>query len=262
MSEILFHRHTREQLSALAGEGCPVIVPLAATEQHGPHLPVFTDSLICEHICLEAARLASGTAPMLVAPTLTIGCSQHHLAFGGTLSISSSTYLSLLHDIGESLIACGFRKIIFLNGHGGNESLMHQAATDLAVRHAVWTASASYWSVAREALRAIGAEEVGRVPGHAGGFETALVLALRPEWVRTEHIAAEHPQMPIGAADIPGAFVGRPGMLTGIDGYTDAAHRAAADKGAGYLRAIVESLAAWLLDVVATMDRGGTHERI
>lgn len=262
MSEMLFHRLSREEITELAQSGCPVIVPLAATEQHGPHLPVFTDSLICEHVCLEAARIANETTPMLVTPTVTIGCSEHHLAFGGTLSFKSATYLSMLQDIGESLIACGFRKIIFLNGHGGNESVMHQTATDIAVKHSVWTASASYWSVAREALQKIDADEVGMVPGHAGGFETALITALRPEWVRTERIGTEHPQTPWIANGIPGAFIGKSGMLTGFDGYTDAAHMATAEKGTKYLNTIIEALAAWFITVASTMNTGGSHERI
>jgi len=256
MTSPLLHLHTREQITEMARQGYAAVVPLAATEQHGPHLPVFTDSLICEFIAQEAGARAAARVPLLIGPVLTIGCSQHHLAFGGTLSFTSSTYLMMLRDLGESLVADGFRKIIFLNGHGGNDPIMHQTANDLAVRHPIWTASASYWSVAGEALRSIGADEVGMVPGHAGGFETSAILALRPELVRSECIEAAHAGRPWINAGPPGAFIGRHGELTGVDGYTDSAASASAEKGRLYLDTIVSAVEHWLVRTVEAMERG------
>lgn len=254
MSGIWLSDYTREQITDMARRGGAVVVPLAATEQHGPHLPVFTDSLICEHIAVRAAERAAKTVPVLLAPILTVGCSQHHLSFGGTVSFTSATYLQMLRDIGESLVTDGFRKIIFLNGHGGNEPIMHQTANDLAVRHPIWTASASYWSVAREALQAVNASEVGLVPGHAGGFETSVVMAIRPDLVRTDRIGPVHTGRPWINAGPPGAFMGRHQELTGVDGFTDAAHLASPDKGKRYLDAIVDSVGAWLVRTVQAME--------
>lgn len=254
MKSFRFADHTREELAELAGQGFAAVVPLAATEQHGPHLPVSTDTLICEHIAVRAVEQAAAAVPVLLAPVLAVGCSQHHLAFGGTLSLTSATYLQMLRDIGESLVTDGFRKIIFLNGHGGNEPLMHQAANDLAVAHPIWSASASYWSVAREALREANAEEMGMVPGHAGGFETAAVLAIRPDLVRTDRIGTSHTGRPWINAGPPGTFLGRHGELTGVDGYTDAAGAATAEKGSVYLSAIAGSVAAWLSRTVQAME--------
>lgn len=254
MSAIWLSDYTREQITEKARHGYAVVVPLAATEQHGPHLPVFTDSLICEHIAVKAAERASETVPVLLAPLLSIGCSQHHLAFGGTLSFASETYLRMLRDIGESLVADGFGKIVFLNGHGGNEPIMQQTANDLAVRHPIWTACASYWSVAREALQAVNAGDVGMVPGHAGGFETSVVMAIRPDLVRTDLIESSHTGRPWINSGPPGAFIGRHGELTGADGYTDASHLASPEKGRLFLDAIVESVGAWLVRTVQAME--------
>ncbi|WP_245581132.1 creatininase family protein [Paenibacillus ginsengihumi] len=228
---------------SMARGGYAAVVPLAAVEQHGPHLPVGTDRMICREVCYRSAeRAVARGAKLLLAPTLAVGCSEHHLAFGGTLSFTSGTYWRMLTDIGESLVKDGFRKIIFLNGHGGNEPMMHQAAQDLAVRHPVWTAAASYWSIARSALEAAGAPELGRVPGHAGGFERSLVLAISPELVKRERMPSSHVERHWIAAGPAGTFVGRHGELTGVSGYTDAADRASAEKGRLYLDAVTVSV--------------------
>lgn len=256
MKSYLYHEHTREEVTAKAKQGYMAVVPLAATEQHGPHLPVYTDSLICGHIASRAALRAAGSIPILLCPLIPIGCSNHHLAFGGTLSFSSATYMQMLRDIGESLVSNGFRKIAFLNGHGGNDPIMQQTASDLAVAHPIWTASASYWSIAREALRAANADEVGMVPGHAGGFETAAILALREELVHTGRAPAEHPKRPWILSGPPGTFIGRHKELTGVDGYTDAPHPATKEKGRLYLDVISQSVAEWFVQVYQTMESG------
>jgi len=258
MTSYLYHEHTREQLKEMAGQGYMAVVALAATEQHGPHLPVNTDSLIGGHVATEAAKLAAREVPLLLCPLLPIGCSDHHLRFGGTLSFSSATYMHMLRDIGESLVTGGFTKIAFLNAHGGNDPLMHQTANDLAVKHPIWTASASYWSVSREALRTANAEEVGMVPGHAGGFETSAVMALREDLVAAERIAAQSDHAPRAWINSgpPGAFIGRHGELTGMDGYTDVPLLATKERGERYLNAVVGSVADWLVSTYRAMERG------
>ncbi|MFC4807946.1 creatininase family protein [Paenibacillus sp. GCM10023250] len=256
MTSIYYHHETRDALRRRASEGCIAVVPLAATEQHGPHLPVYTDSLICEHIAVRACEQASASIDLLLTPTLTIGCSAHHLPFGGTLSFSSSTYLSMLSDIGDSLVAGGFRRIAFLNGHGGNEPIMQQTAQDLAVRHDIWTASASYWSLSRSSLGALNAGETGMVPGHAGGFEASLIAALAPELMKWDRMQPDHPQRQWINAGPPGAFVGKHGLLTGVDGYTDTPAAADAAKGKAYLQAIVDATAAWLIQLNDWMRSG------
>lgn len=256
MSTNFFHHHTRSEISEMAQKGYTAVVPLAATEQHGPHLPVHTDSIIGEHVVTNAVEQAADSVPILMTPVLTIGCSGHHLGFGGTLSFSTSTYLQMLRDIGESLISDGFRKIIFVNGHGGNANIMTQTANDLAVEHNVWTASASYWSISRASLQDVNASEVGSVPGHAGGFETALILALRPELVKTDHIRKEHTQREWINSGTAGAFIGKHGELTGYNGFTDSPSVATAEKGNLYLKTIVHDVTEWLISTHKMMEKG------
>lgn len=259
MNSYLFHHHTREELKRMAHEGYAVVVPLAATEQHGPHLTIYTDSLICDHISHLAVEKANlhPSSNLLLAPMLPIGSSDHHQLFGGTLSFSPETYSRMLKEIGDSLVKAGFRKIIFLNAHGGNEHVMHQTAQNLTVEYPIWTASASYWNIAKEALIEVNADEVGPVPGHAGGFETSLIMALAANLVRHDQIVQEHPPLSTsrGISLPPKTFLGHHGELTGVDGYTDSAYLADGTKGEKYLKIATEAVADWLINIFLTMER-------
>lgn len=250
-----FQSLTRDEISKLASSGAAVLVPLGATEQHGPHLPSYTDSLICEYICETAISRLNIQTPLIIAPMLSIGCSQHHLAFGGTLSFRSSTYLAMLQDIGESLIACGFTKIIFLNSHGGNESIMLQVANDLLVKHRIWVAAASYWNLVPTPIREQLKEEIGPMPGHAGIFETALVKALRPQWVKEDCMVTEHDSLPWLSTGMPNTLIGTHGLLTGRQGYTDAPIQATIEMGQQSLEIITQHVTSWLELTLQTMEK-------
>ena len=160
------------------------LLPTGATEQHGPHMPTGTDTFAVEHIARGAAALVSAAVPVVVTPTLPFGSSGHHLAFGGTMSVSTETYYRLVSDLVESLIISGFKRVFILNGHGGNNELVQLVARDLALKHPVNIAAASYWVTAWDALVDGKAHELGNLPGHAGAFETSLVLALQPHLVQ------------------------------------------------------------------------------
>lgn len=258
---IEFEQLTREQLKHRARDGYAAVIPLGAIEQHGPHLPTGTDTFVCREVSRRAAQLAADKGTRLVlCPVLPIGCSSHHLAFGGTLSFASHTYLCILKDIGNSLIDSGFQRIVFLNAHGGNEYLMHQAATDLAVQHPVWTASASYWTIAQTALEAAAAAESGPVPGHAGGFETSLVMALDRAHIDRSSIGKHHPERDWLTGVMPGTFIGRHMELTGVNGYTDAADQATAAQGRTYIEAIVQAVSSWLVDTCSRMDEADSSK--
>jgi creatinine amidohydrolase len=143
-SSLQFNELSREELRVAAPETL-VVFPVGATEQHGPHLPVATDHLTVEHIAREAARQAAASIPVVVAPTLPFGSSHHHLPFGGTMSLGTESYYRTVYDLCESFIIGGFRRIFILNGHGGNSELVQLVARDLALKHPVQMAAASYW---------------------------------------------------------------------------------------------------------------------
>ncbi len=242
MARLLLHELTREEARAVAPETL-LILPLGATEQHGPHLPVGTDALVIEHIARAAAAEAADRVPVLVAPTLPFGSSHHHLPFGGTMSLSTETFYRVVYDLGETLITSGFRRIFLLNGHGGNDDLIRVVARDLALKHPVSIAAALYATIAWDALIKEQAYVGGRLPGHSGAFETSLILALRPELVKERRPHREQP----GESD-PRSFYGPYRVEThdfwqSIDGYTDSPAQATAEQGSTYFRATVRAVA-------------------
>lgn len=239
MTHLLFHKATRTELRARAAETL-VVLPVGATEQHGPHLAVGTDFLTVEYLALRAAEQVAAEIPIVVAPTLPYGASAHHLPFGATLSLGTETYYRVLCDLLESLVIDGFTQIFILNGHGGNNELIQLAARDVALKHPVRIAAASYWTVARDALERVNADPGASVPGHAGIFETSLMLALHPDLVAQERPARDADRFSFTVT--PAVRVEAHGFWESFDGYTDSPARATAAQGHKYLDAVIESV--------------------
>jgi creatinine amidohydrolase len=245
-TRLLLNEITRAEARAVAPDTL-LVLPTGATEQHGPHLPGGTDTFAVEHIARAAAAIASEQISVLVAPTLPYGSSHHHIPFGGTMSLSTEVYYRVLIDLLESLIAGGFRRFFLVNGHGGNDELVQLAARDLALKHNAHLAAASYWNATWTALTDVGAHEQGGLPGHAGAFETALVLALRPELVVEPRPVRDDapPGDPRPLRTYRAEFHGR---WQTFDGYTDSPARATPERGQRYLDAAAQSLAAALIE--------------
>lgn len=253
---LLFEELTRVEMQEIAPSALAVL-PVGATEQHGPHLPSGTDAMHAEYVARGAAARIAAQTPVVVTPTLAFGSSPHHLPFGATLSLTSQTFSNVLHDLCISLLGAGFRQIFILNGHGGNHELIQLAARDLALTHPVSVAAGSWWSIAWDALTAAGACDLGRLPGHAGAFESSVVLALRPELV---HEPRPHrDQFPVSD---PRGFAAAyrtetPDAWLRIDGYSDSPDRGSAEQGRRYLDLAVEAVATALLEfALATRDAG------
>src|SRR5579859_4408067 len=136
---------TREQIGRVA-PASTVVLPTAATEQHGPHLPILTDCLCCETIALRAAERAAPDAPITVAPLLPYGSSHHHLDFPGVMSLTGETFTRALVELCRTLAASGFRRIFLLNGHGGNEEAIRTVTREVALSTPATIAAASYWT--------------------------------------------------------------------------------------------------------------------
>jgi len=247
---ILFNEFTREELRARAAEAV-VVLPVGATEQHGPHLPVGTDHFAVEHIAREAARGIASRVPVLVAPTLPYGSSHHHLAFGGTLSLGTETYYRVISDLVESLLIDGFRRVFVLNGHGGNNELIQLAVRDLALKREADLAAASYWTIAMDDLVRVEANRYGRFPGHAGTFETSLVLALQPELVREPR--PHRDDVGYGSLMLATAYrLERHRAWQEIDGYTDSPDRGTAELGRLFLETVADAVGRALTEFYAT----------
>jgi creatinine amidohydrolase len=163
-----------------------VVVPTGSLEQHGPHLPLFTDSLIVTAVAEAVeSRLQQ---QVLLAPTLWLGASGHHLKFPGSLSASFDGYLEAVRAVVESLIPHGFHKFFVLNGHGGNNEPNGMAMRALKASHPDLTfGHAGYYSfIAKETARTLTGPL--KEMAHACEAETSVVLHLRPDLVRKDRI--------------------------------------------------------------------------
>lgn len=233
----------RDAARRLAPE-CVLVFPVGSTEQHGPHLPAGTDALHVEHVARAAADLAAEQVPVVVAPTLPYGSSEHHLAFGATLSLDTETLYRVLVSLGRSAVASGFRRLFFVNGHAGNHDVIRVAARDLSLQEHVHTASGSWWQIASDALAAAGAAALGGVPGHAGAFETAIVRAIAPDLVAEGTVPPGKPVTATGPGGPQRAWrTDLDGAWLAIDGWTDDPRTGAAETGRSLLAAAVTAVA-------------------
>ena len=162
-----------------------VVLALGATEQHGPHLPLATDALIGDHL----ARLVAERLDAFLAPTVRIGCSSHHLAFAGTLSLSEETFHGVVADLVRSLAGGGFRRVVLLPSHGGNFAPLGAALERLGAVDGIEIKALNDVRVLL-AIAQLGAEEHGVSMGagglHAGEWETSMMMAIQPELVHLE----------------------------------------------------------------------------
>lgn len=160
------------------------VLPVAAVEQHGPHLPLGVDAMIGEGYLERALELLPDDLPVTVLPMQRVGTSAEHTAFPGTLSISPETIIRAWTDIGESVARAGLKKLILMNSHGGNTAVLDVVARSLRVRCGM-LAVHCHWQRFGYPTGTFEPEEI-RHGIHAGGIETALMLKFRPELVRMD----------------------------------------------------------------------------
>jgi len=226
-----------------AGPESLLVFPLGATEQHGPHLPVGTDSMLVEAVAERAVQALRDSIPAVLAPTLPVGSSAHHIPFGGTLSMTSLSFYGVLMDLGRSAASAGFRRMFFLNGHGGNHEIAQVAARDLGLELPIAVGSGSWWAMAYDALAEAGNPTIRTIPGHAGAFETAAMMAMAGHLVREQR-----PSRPDqGAVTPPFRSDYRTeihGSWKAIDGFTDNPAGATEELGVRFLTVAAAKVAA------------------
>ncbi len=163
----------------------PVVVPLGSLEQHGPHLPLFVDTMQVSEIA-QRVEAAMGD-DILVLPTLWLGCSHHHRDFAGTVSVLPSLYSEMIKSVALSILEAGFQRIFFMNGHGGNLVPASLALTELVDSNDeadnAFLTLATWWHLARESMAQdkLGMESPNLT--HACEYETSMSLYLRPDLV-------------------------------------------------------------------------------
>jgi creatinine amidohydrolase len=190
----LTRREFRERMSSGELAGC--IIPVAATEQHLEHLAMEHDWRSVLYISGEVARRLAPR--MLVAPSMNIGISEHHMRHLGTLSAMPGPWLGVLHDTIRSMHHAGFKNILVLNGHGGNIAPCEGIWGQFQQRFEINLQFHSYWDFLPAEL-AKAHLKTGRFPGHAQEFETAFALAAFPENVRHTAMADQSDREPLQA---------------------------------------------------------------
>lgn len=170
-----------------ARDGSILVVPIGSLEQHGPHLPTITDTLLVDAVAHAGAEPAAADGvPVLVTPPIWTGNSAHHLPFGGTASIEPATLQSILKEISDSTLGNGFDTILFINGHGGNVSSLGVAVNDIGRDHPeTEVIGITYFELAADFIDDIRESDHGGM-GHAGEFETSLMLHIRPKLVQSD----------------------------------------------------------------------------
>jgi creatinine amidohydrolase len=252
---------TSRQLAQVSRD-VPVVMNIAAIEQHGPHLPLATDSLIGAHFLdrLDAAL----PQDVLILPQVQVGCSAHHMDFDGTLTVRHETLLAYVCDLLDSMAAHGFRKLVLFNSHGGNEAIGRVVVEKWGAAHpAQRIFMLTWWRVAAKELAAIQESGFGGV-GHACEFETSLLQHFAPHLVHEDLICAPTLQHTFAWAEGDMLNASCASMyrsmkeMSGGSGVVGAPLYGSAEKGQRIAAAVVARLREILLDV-RTCDAGSAR---
>ena len=177
VSRYFWANHTSESLGQMVARDPVAVLPIGATEQHGPHLPLSVDSDINIGIVDETVNLlCKGNLPILFLPTMPIGKSTEHLDFPGSLSFSTQTLISMWMEIGECVAASGVRRLVLFNSHGGQLAPMDIVARDLRVKYGLLTFSCNWFGLGLP--QGLISEHENRYGIHAGELETSIMLHL------------------------------------------------------------------------------------
>lgn len=185
---------TWTDIAGLDKEEGVVILPIGAVEQHGPHLPTLTDTLIVTRLLDAALAQLSHDVRAWALPCIPYGKSNEHTGFPGTLSLSSATLNAILHELAQGVADAGFRRLLFVNGHGGNVALLEAAARDIRTATGLlcFCAQPSFLLVPPFPIT----DEERRLGFHAGEIETSLLLSLAPQMVHMERAIAHYADFP------------------------------------------------------------------
>ena len=233
-----------DELRERARQDAIVVLPVASIEQHGPHLPVEVDSMLGEEVAARtAAKVAAKGEHILVLPVLWTGLSEHHMSFGGTITLDNAAFGAVVEGVVRSILRHGFRRIVLLNAHGGNENALRHITDDLTPKLGVPIVQFTYWYAAAVPIAKILETQGGL--SHACEAETSMMMAVRPELVATDRIPLAKANTTPSVDDIVGGGVYRWRSVgsrssSGVIGNPEAA---SAEKGERLFDAISTALA-------------------
>ena len=181
------------EVNKLDREKIVAVVPVGSMEQHGPHLPFQVDTFVSSRL---AEDLEKSMPEILLLPPIWSGVSAHHMDFPGSITVRAKVFIDLLHDICASLHHHGFRRIVLLNGHGGNRSSLEVLGQELFVEFGLTVNTLAYWDLVPDLVKSL-KKSKSKGMGHSGELETSLMLYLAPQWVNQRDI----PQGLLGVED-------------------------------------------------------------
>jgi len=194
---------TWQEIRDLPKEGAVVVLPIGSTEQHGPHLPCSTDTILAERVAHLAVERVGG----YILPTLPYSKCNEHSAFPGTISLRRETLIGVVSDIVHSVHRSGFERLCLVNGHGGNNASLHSVLRDLYAELSLPLLLVEPGALFLPPTPYPSTEQ--RFGIHAGRWETSLMMAIAPTLVRSEKVVSEYPPMEqqhlhlFGGASIP-----------------------------------------------------------
>jgi creatinine amidohydrolase len=175
---------TTRDFAALDAAATVAVLPLGATEQHGPHLPLGVDTVLADGIVAASLPLLPAALPVLFLPTQQIGLSPEHARFAGTLTLSAETLIRMWNEIGAGVARAGVKKLVLFNAHGGHVGAMDIVARELRAAHGLIVYSVSWFNLPLGEAGAKFSAQEHRFGVHAGEIETSMMLALTPQLVR------------------------------------------------------------------------------
>ena len=177
-------RHFAQLANSATIDRLVAVLPVAATEQHGPHLPLSVDTTLVDGVISAAVPHLAADAPVLFLPTQQVGKSNEHILFPGTLTLSAQTLMRIWMELGACVARTGIRKLVLFNSHGGQVGLMDIVARDLRTEHALIVYSSNWYSLPLgDAVSSLFPAHEHRFGIHAGDMETSMMLALREQYV-------------------------------------------------------------------------------
>ena len=243
---VMWKELTAEDLRAKAAADAIVVLPVASMEQHGPHLPVGVDTILCEGVCKAGAEAAAADVPVVVAPTLWCGMAEHHMAFGGTFTFDIPTYRAVLLAFLKSIERHGFTRVFIVNGHGGNIAALNAFLPDFARETGLKVRADTYFDLAPE-LAPVLEDQTG--VHHACEVETSLMMVLAPDLVKHERIPEAYGG--VAGSNAADPWYARPARFRSFKEFTPSgvngdARRASPQKGEKILAICAEGLAGHL----------------
>ncbi|MCP3029911.1 creatininase family protein [Halobacillus sp. A1] len=193
-NEKFLARLTSKQVKELDKEDALVVLPIGAIEQHGPHMPVYTDTLIGEGLLAQTFEHFTNEQNIWMLPPLPYGKSTEHLGMTGTMTLSASTLQAVVSDIAESVKESGFRRLVLFNSHGGNHDLLNMVSREIRIQTGLMVFRLN--SSEGHGLDGVVSEKEKKFGIHGGEVETSMVLDFKPDWVDMKRSPIDFVELP------------------------------------------------------------------